>query len=286
MAGAKKSTWIAGAAAVAVAILVATWFLAVSPKIDSVRATNAQTESTREKNRSLEAQVAKLRDDFKKLPDYKAQIDALRLQIPTTAQLADYLRQVDGIAAETKVTVTSVSAQPPQAVIPSAAGAGGSVSTEVPAPSASATPAPSSAPSATPTPAASTPAASAPAASGSGSAAAAATSTAPPGFVALPLKIVVVGTWDGTTSFIDRLQNGTQRLFLAATVAGVSQEKSPAEKGRPATAEGDQELTVTGFAYVLTPATSTPAATPSPTATPALPAAVPGKNPLVPYGGK
>lgn len=272
MGGAKKSTWIGGTAFLAVLMMAAAWFLAISPKMDEAAATRAETEQTIASNDILEMKVAKLKADFEKLPEYQAELAAVRVQIPTEAMLADYLRQIDAVAVAHKVTVTTITPSTPQTVV-------------------LATPAEAAAPS--PTEAAED------ATEGEGDEAegddeAEGTDTTavpastggepgvPAGFTAIPVSITVVGTYADTLAFLYDLQNSTARLLLVTGFTSTAQEEAEAAAGRPETNVGDQELVITGLTYVLPDALAVPVeAEPVP-----LQPAVSGKNPLVPIDGR
>ena len=176
-----------------------------------------QAQSTRERNELLEIKVAKLRSDFEKLPEYRAELAGIQLQIPTDAMLSDYLRQLDMIAIAHSVTLTAVTPSVPQSVV-----------LAVPAVTA-------------PVPerdrgvgSESDEAAVAPAT--------AAGANGPAGFTAIPFSLTALGTYDNTLAFLNDLQNSTQRLFLVTGFTATAQDQQDAGSGKPATAVGDQEL--------------------------------------------
>jgi Tfp pilus assembly protein PilO len=262
---AKKGTWIGATAFAACVIGAATWFGAVSPTLTQAADLRAQTDQVNQSNNLLQAKVQKLAADYKKLPDYKKQLDTLRIQIPTTAQLSDYVRQVQTIADAHQVVVTNMQPDTAKAFTL--------------AQSAAAAPSPAPTDTASPDASASTSTAT----TGSGSTPAA--SAVPAGLAAIPMSITVLGTYDNTLAFLNDVQTATPRLLLVSGIQGTSQKDATASGGRPATHVGDQELVITGFLYVLPDPTAAPAPAPTTTA-PALPAPVPGKNPLVPVAGK
>ncbi|OJV57506.1 MAG: hypothetical protein BGO38_05050 [Cellulomonas sp. 73-145] len=267
MAGAKKGSWIGATVFGSVVIVVASWFLAINPTLSAASDVRAQTTQVKSQNDALTLKVAKLKADFAKLDDYKKQLGEVQKQIPSTAQLSDYLRQLDTIAAAHAVTVTSVTPGTPTAVVAKTPAVPAAQPT--PAATGSATPAPTSP---------------ADGSSAAGTATGAAASGIPAGFTSIPMSVTVLGSYENTLAFLSDLQTATPRLFLVSSFTGTGQQDSPASGGKPKTSVGDQELVVTGFLFVL-PDTAA-AATPAPTATPALPGAVPGKNPLNPVGGK
>lgn len=73
------------------------------------------------------------------------------------------------------------------------------------------------------------------------------------GLYAIPLTIGVLGTYDNTTLFLDDLQQANPRLLSVNGLTIEGQDEAEASGGRPATAQGDAEQTITGFIYVLSP---------------------------------
>lgn len=268
MAGAKKSTWIGGTVFVGVVIAAAAWFLAVSPTMSAASELRDQAEQTREQNALTEMKVAKLKADFEKLPEYKAQLAVLQQQVPTSAMLSDYLRQLDQVAAAHSVTITTITPSTPQAVSVAAPVVVAPAPAETPAAEGESSSTDGTAPVVDP--------AAVPTTQGG----------VPAGFTSIPIALTVVGTYENTNAFLYDLQNVTTRLFLVSALAGTSQDEAEASAGKPATAVGDQELVITGFTYVLPDALGVPAPVDPNAAPPALPGAVPGKNPLVPIAGR
>lgn len=269
MSGAKKSTWVAGTVVVALLMVVAAWFVAISPALATASEIRDQTRQTEQQNVVLQAEVDQLAADFARIDEYKAELALLRAGIPTSLEGSEYLRQLSATAETHGVTVLEVSTQPAQAVvIAEPAAVPGAVSTE-------AQPAPEPSPSASAAPGAAAPAAPAPAGP-----------VAPAGFTSVPYSIKVLGTYDATLAFLRDLQLTQPRLFLASGIEGTAQPVADAAGGRPATAAGDQELSITGFAWVLPDILAMVAELDEPAAEPGpLPAAVPGRNPLVPVTG-
>lgn len=264
MGGAKKSTWVGGTVFVAVLILVAAWFLAVSPTMAAAADLRAQADQAQQQNELLEIQVAKLKADFEKLPEYKAELAAIQTQIPTDAKLADYLRQLDQIAVAHSVTLTAISPSVPTPVVIEAA----------PVEAAAVDPATTPPAEGAATDPAAAPVAAAPVGP-----------VAPAGFMSIGFSITALGTFDNTQAFLYDLQRSTPRLFLVTGVTGTSQGEQPASGGKPATQVGDQEIVITGVTYMLPDMLAVPAPVDPAAPAPSLPGAVPGKNPLVPITG-
>lgn len=71
------------------------------------------------------------------------------------------------------------------------------------------------------------------------------------GLYAIPLTIGALGTYDNTTLFLDDLQQANPRLLSVTGLTIEGQDEAEASGGRPATAQGDAEQTITGYLYVL-----------------------------------
>jgi Tfp pilus assembly protein PilO len=266
MAGAKKSTWIGGTVFLCLVLMVAAWFLAISPKKASAADVRAQTEAVEQQNDLLERKVAKLAADAKRLPELKKQLAALRVGIPSDAQLATYVRHLDAIAADHGVTIEAVTPAVPELVTVAAP------TTSEPSPSPTATPS-----------------ADASAKSSTDPADATTEKTPPPnpvpaGFTAVPLSVTVIGSFADTTAFVADLQRVSGRLFLVGGITATGQQDKDAIAGKPKTEVGDQELVISGFAYVLAdPTAALPE--PAPTGSTKLPKAPSGKDPYTPAKG-
>jgi hypothetical protein len=272
MSQAKSGPWVAGTVFGAIVILLAAWFLGISPTLASAQDTASQAQAQRDQNALLQVKIASLKKQFADLDKYKAELAGLQLQIPTGLKLADYKRQLNAIALAHSVTIVSIDVSPSLAVVPA-----------VPAGSA---PAPD--PSATPDPAATTDPATSDGTSTDGTATGPTGPKPIPGFVQVPISLEIMATWANGVAFLQDLQAVTPRLFLVTGITGTSQAVAEAGAGRPATALGDLDLIVTGSAFVLTP--SAPAVVPptDPAAKPPVLPVPPGgnhpKNPLVPIG--
>ncbi|MGV8977524.1 MAG: hypothetical protein ACOH17_05720 [Cellulomonas sp.] len=242
---AKTTTWIGGTVFAAVIVLAGSWVLAISPQLaaaDDARIEQATVESH---NVKLQTDLTKLKAQFDNLDKYKSEIAALEVQIPGTAQLADYLREVSSLTTPSGAFIVSVKPGVPVDIVPGADSA---------APAPTPTPSASASASASPDSAAGT------AEGDTATAVPAPTTGAIDGFVAIPVDVTLLGTVLNVTSALDQLQSSASRLFLVTAISGKGTEAKEASEGRPATAKGDMELTISGYAYVL----KNPAATPAP----------------------
>lgn len=258
----RATGWVLGTVVIAAALGAGSYFLAIGPVLDETDQARTQTESVVQANDIQRAKIARLKAQFAELDTYKAELAALRIQIPTDGDLSGYFRQLEDIASARDVTLVGLTAENAQTVVP-----------VIPAGAAAPAPAPEPEPAA---PDASPDEAAEEAPAGP------VAPTVPDGFVAIPVSITALGTYDAVLAFLADAQEATPRLLLVGDFVGTAQAESDASGGRPATAVGDLELTVNGYIYVLqdlnAPAPEEPAE-PAP-----LPGAVRGKNPLIPVG--
>lgn len=254
---ATKGTWIGGTALVSAALMAGTWLLAVQPTLARADETREQAEVTQGQNELLRAKNAQLAQDFANLPGYQADLDALRVGLPDSIDLSDYLRQLDAAALAAGITITGVEPGAAEAVP-----AVGAAAPATPAPDATADPAGAGTPAADDVTA---PDEAAPAPTAAGAVV--------PGFTAVPIKITVVGSFPAALAFLTNVQTTDGRLLLVSNLVGTGQADAEASGGRPATREGDIEMSTGGYLYVLTDPNQ--AATPAPDDDDASPAPLP-----------
>lgn len=262
--------WVAGTIVLVLAMTAAIWFLVAQSRFESAAATMLQAEDTRSRNDLLRIQLAQLKEDFEHLDEYKAELASLQSQVPATADLGGYTRALDALAVSSGVTILDASpgvAETVSVVTPAvpvatdtAVASTGDTSAATEGAEASGTEASGTAVAATPV------------------------SPVPEGMVAIPMSVRVLGTYDGVSAFLSQLQQGLPRLFLVTALDGTSQDAADAGGGRPAVADGDLELNVTGYLYVLADQNVVvePGAE-EPTETPALPSSP--RNPFLPLPG-
>ncbi len=248
-----KGTWVAGASVLAVGALVGTWFVGIGPSLSQASDLAAQTEATRQQNVVLEQKLRTLEQDFDRLPQYQADLDALRVGIPTDVELAAFLDEIDAIASAYGVTVTDVTPQAPQGVGDAASEAGAATAPDATAGTEGAAPAATAAPGADqPTPAPSTaPADAAAPAQDAGTVTVPNLPPAVANMVAVPISLTVLGPFPGAVAFLSDIQEKTSRLMLVTGITGLGQGDEEAAQGKPATHRGDIELAVTGYLWVL-----------------------------------
>jgi Tfp pilus assembly protein PilO len=105
--------WTAGAALVAVLILVAGWFLLISPKRAEVADLQAQTAAQDDENSALAMERDLLKQQNKELPEKQAELAGLRTQIPRAPELPSYIRQLQDIGKASGVGLSSLTPATP-----------------------------------------------------------------------------------------------------------------------------------------------------------------------------
>jgi Tfp pilus assembly protein PilO len=104
--------WIAGAVALAVAIMAAGWFLLVSPKRSEASDLQSQADAQLQTNQGLETELEVLKQQKKDLPEKQAELAGLRTQIPQTESMPSLIRLLDVAADKAGVDLVSMSPTP------------------------------------------------------------------------------------------------------------------------------------------------------------------------------
>ena len=108
--------WVAGAVAAALLIVGASWFLLISPKRAEVADLNAQAESQESANSKLQMDLEILKPQNKDLPEKQAELAVLKTQIPESAELPSYIREMEELGTESGISFTSLTPAAPTAV--------------------------------------------------------------------------------------------------------------------------------------------------------------------------
>jgi hypothetical protein len=261
MRQASAKVWIGGTAFLSVLLLAAAWFLLVDPVVARASDDTASAQAQRDQNDLLEMEIARLEEQFTHLAEYQAELDALRLQMPVTGDGASISRELQSLADTAGVTILSVAPSVPTPFVSSV---------------------PAAAPAAEPTEEA---AEGDEAATSEGEAITDSASPVPdgtvPGFYSVPITLASLGTYDASVAFLRSVQQDASRLYLVSSIQATTQEAAGANGGRPATAPGDIELVMTGYAFVLVDGAAQPV---DPTQVPEETVPVPGgeANPFAP----
>jgi Tfp pilus assembly protein PilO len=105
--------WTFGAVLVALAVLVAGWFLLISPQRATVADLQAQTQAQENANSSLETDIEVLKQQNKDLPEKQAELAVLQTQIPDTPRLPTYIRELQDLGEKSGVAFTSLTPAAP-----------------------------------------------------------------------------------------------------------------------------------------------------------------------------
>lgn len=100
--------WSLGAALVAVLILVAGWFLLITPQRAEVAELQTQTEAQENTNSSLNTELAVLKEQNKDLPEKQAELAALQTKVPNSPELPTYIREMQDVGRQSGVSFTSL----------------------------------------------------------------------------------------------------------------------------------------------------------------------------------
>lgn len=268
----RSRNWTIGTAVVSIAILLAAWFLGAMPLWTSASEATSTAVDQEASNDMTQIQVDKLRAQFAKIDDYKAQLAGLRIQVPTTLEHAEFQRQLAAIAKKNDVTVSRIEFS-----------SSTEVDLSVDAAAALAAPLGSEAqPSASPSP---TAAADSPSDGTTTTDESGASTTSTGGgrkfkdFYVIPVKIELQGSYASVLATLEALQTSKQRLFL---VTGLSGSGIEAGSGTSTGAKkGDLALSIDGTLSVLLDSESNATApADEKIEAPVLPQADPGDNPL------
>ncbi len=253
MGKSRSAGWIGGTAVLIIAILAATYMFLYSPRSEQVDETLALADEARSRNDLLEIQVADLSAKARNMDQYLDQLAEIETQMPSTADIDAITLMLRQDAEARGLTVKEVAPSPPAFV---------AAPTE-PAPAA---PAPGTDTGAAPT--------------DDGTAVDQAQDTAEQaedaaqaqndpnqqpaepqqpavdpaaisGLVAIPVRVTAVGTYENALAYLDYMQNHDGRLFMVGEVQATRQATQPETPDIPALNDGDLELVISGYVYVL-----------------------------------
>lgn len=239
----KSSAWVGGTVVVSVLVLALAYFLAISPTLASASTARSDTEAAELRNGQLQVQLTELKAQFAELETSKAELAALQKQIPSDAQLSEYVRTMQAHAEASGVTIVELDVAEPEAVAPA------DVPVEAPT---TEEPAEGEQPAEGEEPADGEAAEGGALPDGSAPAAAGPVGPVPvEGFGGYQIQVTIVGTVVNGLAFLEKMQTVGDRLFLATEFDAKGVGAEEAKGARPATQEGDMELKLTGYVWVL-----------------------------------
>lgn len=194
-----KRLWLGGGAALAVLILLVSWFGAISPQRSKAAATRTDTEAAALHNGTLDAANAKLKAQNDKVAVLRAQLRAALTALPFDSGLPAFTRQLSQQASQNRVALTSVVVGAAAAAVPSAG-------------TAATTPATAGAAAGT------TPAAAPTTAAGTAGVPAGAPGAASTALVSIPVSLVSTGIGADQAAFLKEIQAPASRRALVSAV--------------------------------------------------------------------
>ena len=133
----RTSRWSIGAALICIVLVVACWFLLVSPRRADASTIRGQATQAESQSADLQVQVAQLKTEFADLPKQQLKLDKIRQELPPLASIPTFVRNMQSIALQSGVSLDSItpgtpvvvtSAKAGSAAAPGAAGAGALIS--------------------------------------------------------------------------------------------------------------------------------------------------------------
>jgi hypothetical protein len=217
----RNRIWMLGVVLAAVVIVALGWFFGISPTLAQADLATSQAQSADAQNAAQQIALVRLKGQYDKLPELKSDLTKLQTAVPGTANLDDFLDQLQQLAQSTGVTITGFTAA-------EAALFGGA---DAAAPVAAATTAPTA--TETPKPGAST-------AGGTTAATASGAQGVKDKLFSVPVTVVVKGSPDQVMAFTDASQKGA-RLFLVTSTGFTGSRTNPVDDGG----------TITGYVFVV-----------------------------------
>lgn len=182
-----------GVALVALVAVALGWVLGISPLLTQADLASSQAQAADSQNAAQQASLVKLKGQYDKLPELRAELEKLQLAVPETANLDDFLDQLQAIAQSTGVTITAFTAAEGTLY----GGGTSATAPAAPAPTATATPAPGGASATSP----------------SGTTTSASITDR---LFSVPVTVAVQGTPEQVMAFTDASQKGI-RFFLVTS---------------------------------------------------------------------
>jgi len=242
--------WAIGSALVIVIAIVATWFLGIAPRLATIDDAHTQLRGVQQQNAVNQATLQKLITESKGLDGFDKSLSALRASVPDTAQISDFIREVNGAAQQEKVTVGAITVGQaayytvPKAASGAAAGADSAGSSSTSSGSGS-----TGASASAGTDKAGTDGSTA--SDRTSTATATAPTTDPKitakNFVTIPISVTVTGSAAGALDFTSDMQHGT-RLFLVNKLTTSPGKSDGAKAGQQPTSV---QAVLSGYVYVL-----------------------------------
>jgi len=205
--------WTAGAVLVMALLVALGWILGIAPRLAEAQAADDERVGVETLNATYEQTLVDLKKLDEDLPALTKQLDALEAALPPDAQVSTLLGQLNALAAESGVELTSITAGVPEKFGAAAEAAAALAPVEAPAPVEGEEAAPVAPDTETVAP-------------------------APENFVSVPVSVEFTGDPVALLAFVEKVQYGT-RLFLVEAL-DITYDG------------GGGKVKIDGFVYVLT----------------------------------
>jgi hypothetical protein len=212
--------WVGAGAGLAVFIIALGYLFVVSPQKSQASDLKSQTSQAESQNSLLQAKLTTLRQQSKNLDQYKATLARDQAALPSTSGAPDFLRELQTLAGQTQVNLTSLTFGAPAPAAGAAAAAPAATSTDAtdttaPAPTSSA-------------------------------------STAPGAIYTIALTMDASGNAAQLGKFLDQLQHVEPRAVLISQAGFTSADGTSTGTGSAAPASGQLELALSMSLFVQT----------------------------------
>lgn len=114
--------WTLGAVLVILGIIGLGWLLGVSPKLAEAEAATEAKVLVDQQNEEHAATLVLLREQFEHLDELESELEGLREELPSEADVEGFIEYATGVAAQAGVVISTITA-----LEPSVYGAGGAV---------------------------------------------------------------------------------------------------------------------------------------------------------------
>lgn len=233
--------WLVVGIVGSVVILLLGYFALIAPQRSKASSIGMEAAEARGTTQGLQAKAIALKKQSDELPAKQAELQALSERLPDDAGVAQIIRQITSVAAESGVTLNEFTPSAPQAL-------------EVEVPSAASSSEPSASPSATPSPSD----------NGSSESAPKTKSTVPTSNLSY---VTISITAEGQPSQLSAFVNGLEGITRAMLLTGVKIDTSKTTSGSSGTATTAGTLTATIDGRIFMRTDSSSSASPKPSAT-------------------
>lgn len=97
-------------------VLIAAWFLLISPQLSKAEALQAETLSQQQAADQLRSKISLLKKQSQELPAKEAELAAIAQRMPGTPSVPSLIREVNKVAAKAGVNMTSITPGAPAAI--------------------------------------------------------------------------------------------------------------------------------------------------------------------------